>query len=73
MFCIFDTIAKDKIYFVFSDLIITKNSKTRASIGKVFLMIKIGPGFMVSVVYSLIKSGDDIKRKIDDRNNDMNL
>jgi hypothetical protein len=35
-------------------------------------MIKIGPGFISSLVYSLIKLWD-VKRKIDDRNNDMIL
>jgi hypothetical protein len=33
----------------------TENKKTRGSVGKVFRMIKIGPGFMGSLVYSLIK------------------
>jgi hypothetical protein len=28
--------------------------KTRGSVGKVFLMIKIGPGFMGSLVYSKV-------------------
>jgi hypothetical protein len=46
---------KSKYVVVFSDLIKDKKFKTRASIGKVFLMIKIGPGFMGSVIYSLIK------------------
>jgi hypothetical protein len=40
---------------VFADLIKTKNNKTRGSVGKVFLMIKIEPSFMGSLVYSLIK------------------
>jgi hypothetical protein len=40
-----------KYVFVFLDLINAENK----SIGKVFLMIKIGPGFMGSFVYSLIK------------------
>jgi hypothetical protein len=44
-----------KDIFVFSDLIITKNKRTRGSIVKVFLMVKIGSGFMGSLVYSLIK------------------
>jgi hypothetical protein len=44
-----------KDIFVFSNLIITKNKRTCGSIVKVFLMVKIGPGFMGSLVYSLIK------------------
>jgi hypothetical protein len=43
------------MFLVFSDLIKTKNKKTRGSVGKVFLTIKIGPGFMGSLVYSLIQ------------------
>jgi hypothetical protein len=44
-----------KYVFVFSDLINAENKSAHKSIGKVFLMIKIGPGFMGSLVYSLIK------------------
>jgi hypothetical protein len=40
---------------IFSYLINAENKRARASVGKVFLMIKIGPGFMGSLVYSLIK------------------
>jgi hypothetical protein len=43
------------MFLVFSDLIKTKNKKTCGSVGKVFLTIKIGPGFMGSLVYSLIQ------------------
>jgi hypothetical protein len=46
---------QSKYVFVFSDLINAEIDKTRGSIGKVFLKIKIGPGFMGSLVYSLIK------------------
>jgi hypothetical protein len=46
---------KVKDIFVFSDLIITKNKKTCGSIGKEFIMIKIGWGFMGSLENSLIK------------------
>jgi hypothetical protein len=45
---------ESKYVFVFSDLINTKNKSANKSVGKVFLMIKIGPGFMSSLVYSLI-------------------
>jgi hypothetical protein len=38
---------KVEVFLVLSDLIMTKNKKARGSIGKVFLMIKIGPEFMV--------------------------
>jgi hypothetical protein len=32
------------MFLVFLNLIITENKKTRGSVGKVFLMVKIGPG-----------------------------
>jgi hypothetical protein len=40
---------------VFSELISAKNKSADKSVGKVFLMIKFGPRFMGSLVYSLIK------------------
>jgi hypothetical protein len=43
------------MFLVFFYLIMTKNKKTCESVGNVFLMIKIGPGFIGSLVYSLIK------------------
>jgi hypothetical protein len=46
---------KSKYVSVFSDLIKDEIKKTHASVGKVFLMIKIRTGFMGSLVYSLIK------------------
>jgi hypothetical protein len=46
---------ESKYVFVFSDLISAKNKSANRSVGKVFLMIKIGLRFMVSLVYSLIK------------------
>ena len=42
--------ARWKSVFVFSDLIMAENGKV---VGKVFLMIKNGPGFMVSQMHSL--------------------
>ena len=45
--------ARCKCIFVFSDLIIAENVKCNKSIGKVFLMIKNGLGFMVSQMHSL--------------------
>ena len=45
--------ARYKRIFVFSDLIIAENVKCTKSVGKVFLMIKNGPGFMVSQMHSL--------------------
>jgi hypothetical protein len=41
--------------FVFSNLIDAENKSMHKSVGKVFIMIKIGPGFMGSLIYSLIK------------------
>jgi hypothetical protein len=55
-----------KYVLVFSDLINVENKSACKSVGNVFLMIKIGPGFMGLLVYSLIKLGG-IKHKIDDR------
>jgi hypothetical protein len=46
---------ESKYVFVISDLINVENKNANKSDGKVFFMIKIGPGFMGSHVYSLIK------------------
>jgi hypothetical protein len=46
---------ESKYIFVFSDLINADNKNANKSVGKVFLIIKIGPGFMCLFVYSLIK------------------
>jgi hypothetical protein len=46
---------ESKYVFVFSELISAKNKSANKSVEKVFLIIKIGPGFMGSFVYSLIK------------------
>ena len=43
-----------KSVFVFPDLIMTANKSDDKSVGKVFLMIKNGPGFMVSQMHSLL-------------------
>jgi hypothetical protein len=61
---------ESKYIFLFSKLFNAENRSATKSVGKVFLMIKIGPGFMGSLVYSLIKLCG-IKRKIDDQNIDM--
>ena len=45
--------ARCKSIFVFSDFIMAENVKCNKSVGKVFLMIKNGPGFMVSQMHSL--------------------
>ena len=45
--------ARCKSIFVFSDLMMAENRKVVYGVGKVFLMIKNGPGFMVSQMYSL--------------------
>jgi hypothetical protein len=41
--------------FVFSKLIITENKNNDKVNGKLFLMIKNGPGFMGSLMHSLVK------------------
>jgi hypothetical protein len=46
---------ESKYFFVFSDLINSENKSANKNIGKVFLIIKTGPKFMGSLVYSLIK------------------
>jgi hypothetical protein len=46
---------ESKYVFVFSDLINAENKSAYKSVGKVFLMIKTGPGFTDSLVYSLIE------------------
>ena len=51
-FCIVN--ARCKSVFVFSDLIMAENGKVVKVVGKVFLMIKNGPGFMVSRMHSLL-------------------
>ena len=45
--------ARCKTVFVFSDLIMAANKSDDKSVGKVFLMVKNGPGFMVSQMHSL--------------------
>ena len=45
--------ARSKSIFVFSDFLIAENKKCSKVVGKVFLMIKNGPGFMVSQMHSL--------------------
>jgi hypothetical protein len=46
--------------FVFSKLIITENKNCGKVNGKLFLIIKNGPGFMGSLMHSLIKDMVDI-------------
>jgi hypothetical protein len=41
---------ESKYFFVFSDLINAENKSANRSVGKMFLMIKIGPEFMGSLV-----------------------
>ena len=45
--------ARCRCIFVFSDLIMAENVKCNKSVGKVFLMIKNGLGFMVSQMHYL--------------------
>ena len=42
-----------KVFFVFSDFEMAENGKCLKVVGKMFLMIKNGPGFMVSQMHSL--------------------
>ena len=45
--------AMNKSVFVFSDFQMAENGKCLKVVGKVFLRIKNGPGFMVSQMHSL--------------------
>jgi hypothetical protein len=47
--------------FIFSKLIMTKNEISDKMNGKLFLIIKSGPGFMGSLMHSLIKDMMDKK------------
>ena len=44
-FWVFNDVCKMKSIFVFSDLMMAENRKVVYGVGKVFLMIKNGPGF----------------------------
>ena len=57
IFGFFYDVCKMKNIFVFSDLMMAENRKVVYGVGKVFLMIKNGPGFMVSQMHSLFISG----------------
>jgi hypothetical protein len=46
--------------FVFSELIVTENKNSDKVNGKLFLIIKSGPGFMGSLMHYLIKDMADI-------------
>jgi hypothetical protein len=46
--------------FVFSKLIMTENKDSDKVNGKLFLIVKSGPGFMSSLMHSLIKDMADI-------------
>ena len=53
IFGFLNDVCKMKSIFVFSDLMMAENRKVVYGVGKVFLMIKNGPGFMVSQMHSL--------------------
>ena len=53
IFGFFNDVWKMTSIFVFSDLMMAENGKVVYGVGKVFLMIKNGPGFMVSQMHSL--------------------
>ena len=53
IFGFFMMYARCKSVFVFSELKMATNKSGDKSVGKVFLMIKNGPGFMVSQMHSL--------------------
>ena len=53
IFGFFNDVCKMKSIFIFSDLMMAENGKVVYGVGKVFLMIKNGPGFMVSQMHSL--------------------
>ena len=53
IFGFFNDVCMMKSIFVFSNLMMAENGKVVYGVGKVFLMIKNGPGFMVSQMHSL--------------------
>ena len=53
IFGFLNDVCKMKSIFVFSDLMMAENGKVVYGVGKVFLMIKNGPGFMVSQMHPL--------------------
>ena len=53
IFGFYNVNARCKSISVFSDLIMAENAKWIKVVGKVFLIIKNGPGFMVSQMHSL--------------------
>ena len=53
IFGFLNDVCKMKNIFVFSDLIMAENGKVVKVVGKVVLMIKNGPEFMVSQMHSL--------------------
>ena len=53
IFGFFNDVCKMKSIFVFSDEMMAENRKVVYGVGKVFLMIKNVPGFMVSQMHSL--------------------
>ena len=53
IFGFLNDVCKMKSIFVFSDLMMAENRKVVYGVGKVFLMIKNGPGFIVSQMHSL--------------------
>ena len=54
IFGFFIMYARCESVFVFSELKMAANKSGDKSVGKVFLMIKNGPGFMVSQMHSLL-------------------
>ena len=56
VFGFYNVNARSKSIFVFSNLSIAGNEKWIIVVGKLFLMIKIGPRFMVSQIYSLFNN-----------------
>ena len=59
IFGFLNDVCKMKSIFVFSDLIMAENEKWMKVVGNVFLMIKNGPGFMVSQMHSLFNKVAD--------------
>ena len=53
IFGFLNDVCKMKSIFVFSDLMMAENRKVVYGVGKVFLMIQNGLGFMVSQMHSL--------------------
>ena len=62
IFGFLNDVCKMKSIFVFSDLMMAENRKVVYDVGKVFLMIKNGLGFMVSQMQTELQMQDNARQ-----------